>query len=129
LLVRKSIDIKGRLSEHSDINNKKYSLKHWEDSGEIRKKEAEKFHNYLPIPFIEKSIITIRYNPKEATVEYWCNNKQINYVIEIHSKRPYSFKFFVKFFNCSVRFLTYVHAKILEDLKKTYSSKIIYWKI
>jgi hypothetical protein len=84
-IMGKSIDIKGRLSDHNDINNKKYSLKQWEDSNETEKKEAKKFRNYLPTPFIEKSIITIRYNPKEDTVEYWCDNKQINYVSKIYN--------------------------------------------
>jgi hypothetical protein len=31
----KSIYIKGTLTEHNDKNNKKHSLKQWEDSGEI----------------------------------------------------------------------------------------------
>jgi hypothetical protein len=31
----KSIDIKGKFSEHDDINNKKHSLKEWEYLGEI----------------------------------------------------------------------------------------------
>jgi hypothetical protein len=48
---------------------KKYSLKQWEDSGQIGKKEVEKYHNYSPISFKENSVITVRYNPQEATVE------------------------------------------------------------
>jgi hypothetical protein len=79
----KCIDIKGILSEHFNINKNLDSLKQWKDSGEIGKREAEKFRNYTPTPFIEKSIIKL-----------WCDNKQINYVSEIHDKRPYFFLIF-----------------------------------
>jgi hypothetical protein len=74
-------------------------------------KEAAKYRIYKPIPFREKSIITVRYNPQKATEEYWNNNKQINFSNKIYNKRLYSLKFFVKFSNCSIRFLTCVHGK------------------
>jgi hypothetical protein len=67
---------------------KMYSLKQWEDSGEIGKKEAEKYRNYKPIPFKDKLIITIQYNPKKATVKYLCGEKKVKFKSEIHNKCP-----------------------------------------
>jgi hypothetical protein len=38
---------------------KSYSLKQWENSGPVGKKEVRKFNLYKPIPFKGKSIVTI----------------------------------------------------------------------
>jgi hypothetical protein len=75
------------------------------------KKKIHRYYSQKPPEFKEKSIIIIRNNPEKATVEYWCDNKQVNFISEIHNNRPYSFKFYVEFSNCSIRFLNFVHEK------------------
>jgi hypothetical protein len=101
----------------TNINDQSESIIRYIDiKGKI--KELEKKSIYKPIPFIENSIITVRYNPQEATVEYWYNNQQLNFVNKIYNKGAYTLKFFVKFTNCSIRFLTFVHAEKSGYLKK-----------
>jgi hypothetical protein len=93
-----------------NINNQSETIKKCIDiKGKI--KEAENKNLFKPIPFIENSIITVQYNPKEATVEYWYDNKHINFINKIYNNPPYSLKFFVRFSNCSIRFLNFLGAK------------------
>jgi hypothetical protein len=33
-----------------------------------------------------------RYNPKNATSEYWCDNRKVKFISEIYNKLPYSYK-------------------------------------
>jgi hypothetical protein len=91
------------------------------------KKELEKFNSYYSLPgleFKENSIITIRYNPQKATVEYWFYNNKANFLSEIYDFRPYFSKFFIKFYNCSVRILCIINVHQLEDLNNRIPLKI-----
>jgi hypothetical protein len=122
--IMKGINIRGFLSECHDIKKKKYSLYQWEVSGPNGKKEVEKYFNYFPIYFKENSIITIRYNPQKATVEYWCGNNKVNFLSEIYDFRPYFSKIFIKFYNCSIRFICIINVLQSEDLNKLIPLKV-----
>jgi hypothetical protein len=79
----------------TNINNQNKSIiKYIDFKGKI--KEAENKSIYKPIPFIENSIISVRYNPQEATVEYWYDNRQVNFINKNYNKGTYSLKFFCK---------------------------------
>jgi hypothetical protein len=98
-----------------NINNQNVTIRKCIDiKGKI--KEAENKSLFKPIPFIENSIITVQYNPKEATTEYWYDNKPINFINKIYNNPPYSLKFFVRFNNCSIRFLNFLGEKKPEKL-------------
>jgi hypothetical protein len=124
---RKGINIKGRLIEHYILYKDFNILEQLEKSGFIGKKEAQKFASYTleSFPKIkENSIITIRYNPQKATVEYWCDNNNVNFISEIYDIRPYFSKFFIKIYNCSVKFLSIINAPQSEDLNKRILLKV-----
>jgi hypothetical protein len=125
--INNGIHLDGTLSEHDDIHSKSYSLKEWEDSGSIGKKEVKKFNLYKPIPFKEKSIVTIRYNPKKATVEYWCDKNKVKFISENYHS-PYEFQFFVKLYNCSIRFLSFFFVSQKTDLDKFIPERIFLTK-
>jgi hypothetical protein len=111
----------------ANINNQSETIvKYIDIKGKI--KEVENYSLFKPIPFIENSIITVQYNPKEATVDYWYDNKHINFINTIYNNQFYSLKFFVRFSNCSIRFLNFLGAKKLEELinnilQKTFTEK------
>jgi hypothetical protein len=112
--IRKSINIRRFLLERNDIYNNWDILKPLEESGEIGKKEADKFYSYYKQPrqeFKGNSIITIRYNPQIATVEYWCDNNKVIFINEIYDIPPYFSKFFIKINNCSIIFLSIINVR------------------
>jgi hypothetical protein len=124
---RKGINIEGKLLEYYYIYNNWNILEQWEKSGGIGKKEAENFNLYYSQPrpeFKQNSIITIRYNPQKATVEYWCDNNKVNFISEIYDIRPYFSKFFIKIYNCSVRFLSIINVPQSEDLNERIPLKV-----
>jgi hypothetical protein len=88
------------------------------------KKEIEKYRNYSLISFKEDSIITIRYNPQEDTLEYWCDNNKVNFIREIYDIRFYFSKFFIKINNFSIKFLCILNAPKSENLNKRIPLKI-----
>jgi hypothetical protein len=125
--ITKGIHLDGTLSEYDGIHSKSYSLKEWEDSRPVGKKEVKKFNLYKPIPFKEKSIVTIQYNPKKTTVEYWCDKNKVKFISENYHS-PYEFQFFVKFYNCSIRFLSFFFVSQKENLDKFISERIFLTK-
>jgi hypothetical protein len=125
--TRKSINIKGLLLEHVNIYNSWDILKQLKESGPIGKKEVEKFNSYYKQPhpkFKENSIMTIRYNPQKATVEYWTDNNKVNFISEIYVFHPYFSKFFIRLYNCSIRFLCIINIPQSEDLNKLIPLKV-----
>jgi hypothetical protein len=121
----RGINNNGELIENLNIN--KNILEQWEKSGPIGKKEATKFASYTleSFPeFKENSIRTIRYNPQKATVEYWYDNNKINFISEIYVIRPYFSKFFIKIYNCSVRFISIINVPQSKNLNKRIPLKV-----
>jgi hypothetical protein len=118
--ITKGIHLDGTLSEYD-------SIKEWEDSNPLENKEIKKFNLYKPIPFEKKSIVSIRYNPKKATVEYWYDKNKVKFISENYHS-PYEFQFFVKLYNCSNRFLSFFFVSQKIDLDKFISEKIFLTK-
>jgi hypothetical protein len=72
----------------------------------------------------------MQYNPKKDTVEYLCDKNKVKFISEIYNYNNFSYfsEFFIKFYNSSVRFLSFFCTPQLENLDKFIPLKIFLTK-